>query len=159
MPSFLVQSLVIGIAGTAAMDLWALALHRATGNPLPNWGLVGRWFAWVPRGRIFHGDISRTPPVANERAIGWLAHYATGIVYAAALVLIAGEAWTTNPTFLPAFATGMITILAGWFLLAPGMGAGWAASNTPNPAKSRLLNIAAHTAFALGLWAGALVLA
>ena len=53
----------------------------------------------------------------------------------------------------------MITILAGWFLLAPGMGAGWAASKTPNPAKSRALNIAAHTAFALGLWLGAWVLA
>lgn len=157
--SLIVQSLIIGIAGTAAMDLWALALNRATGNPLPNWGLVGRWFAWVPRGRIFHGDITRTPPVRNERAIGWLAHYATGIIYAAALILIAGEAWAANPTFLPAFATGMITIAAGWFLLAPGMGAGWAASKTSNPAKSRLLNIAAHTAFALGLWAGALVLA
>lgn len=159
MSSFIFQSLVIGICGTAAMDLWALALNRATGNPLPNWGLVGRWFAWVPRGRIFHGDITRTPPVTNEVTIGWLAHYATGIVYAAALILIAGPEWNANPTFLPAFACGMITIAAGWFLLAPGMGAGWAAANTPNPTKSRILNIAAHTAFALGLWLGALLLA
>lgn len=159
MSTFLVQSLVIGATGTLAMDLWALALNRTTGNPLPNWGLVGRWFAWVPRGRIFHGDITRTPAVAYESAIGWIAHYATGIVYAAALILFAGAGWTANPTFLPAFATGMITIAAGWFLLAPGMGAGWAASKTPNPAKSRILNIAAHTAFALGLWAGALALA
>lgn len=159
MSQFLLQSLTIGIAGTLAMDLWAAALHRATGQPLPNWGLVGRWFAHVPRGRIFHGDITRTPPVASETAIGWAAHYAVGIAYAAALVLIAGPEWTARPTFLPAFAMGMATIAAGWFLLAPGMGAGWAASNTPNPAKSRLLNIAAHTAFALGLWAGALALA
>lgn len=159
MSQFLLQSLTIGIAGTLAMDLWAAALHRATGQPLPNWGLVGRWFAHVPRGRIFHGDITRTPPVASETAIGWAAHYAVGIAYAAALVLIAGPEWTSRPTFLPAFAMGMATITAGWFLLAPGMGAGWAASNTPNPAKSRLLNIAAHTAFALGLWAGALALA
>lgn len=159
MAHFIFQSLFIGICGTAAMDLWAILLNRATGNPLPNWSLVGRWFAWVPRGRIFHGDITRTPPVQQEAALGWLAHYATGIVYAAALILIAGRDWTANPTFLPAFACGMITILAGWFLLAPGMGAGWAAANTPNPWKSRTLNIAAHTAFALGLWAGALLLA
>ena len=159
MLTFLVQSLVIGTIGTLAMDLWALALNRTTGLALPNWGLVGRWFAWVPRGRIFHGDITATPPVQNEVAIGWLAHYATGIVYAAALIVLADADWTANPTFLPAFAVGMVTIAAGWFLLAPGMGAGWAASNTPNPAKSRLLNIAAHTAFALGLWAGALLLA
>ncbi len=159
MAAFILQTLVIGIAGTAAMDLWALALNRTTGNPLPNWGLVGRWFAWLPKGRVFHGDIANTPQVRNETALGWLAHYATGIVYAAALIALAGPAWTANPTFLPAFATGMITIAAGWFLLAPGMGAGWAAAKTPNPAKSRLLNIAAHTAFALGLWLGALAIA
>ncbi|OYU19755.1 MAG: hypothetical protein CFE34_03835 [Rhodobacteraceae bacterium PARR1] len=159
MLTFLTQSLVIGIAGTAAMDLWAVILNRLAGQGLPNWGLVGRWFAFVPKGRIFHGDITRTPPVQNETLIGWAAHYAVGIVYGAALVLWAGPEWTANPTFLPAFIVGMVTIAAGWFLLAPGMGAGWAAAKTPNPTKSRLLNIAAHTAFALGMWAGALVIA
>lgn len=156
---FLWQSLVIGVAGTLAMDLWALALNRATGQPLPDWGLVGRWFAWLPRGRVFHGDITATPAVSNERAIGWAAHYGTGIVYAAALVLLAGPGWLTAPGFLPAFAIGMVTIGAGWFLLAPGMGAGWASSKAARPWLSRGLTVAAHTAFALGLWAGALLLA
>ena len=159
MLTFLTQSLVIGIAGTVAMDIWAQVLHRLAGQSLPNWGLIGRWFAYVPQGKIFHGDITRTPPVQNETLIGWAAHDAVGIVYGAALVLWAGPEWTANPTSLPAFIVGMVTIAAGWFLLAPGLGAGWAAAKTPNPTKSRLLNIAAHTAFALGLWAGALVIA
>ncbi len=158
MQEFLVQSLVIGIAGTAAMDLWAIAIHRALGHPLPNWGLVGRWFAWLPRGRVFHGDITRTPPVAGEAAIGWAAHYAVGITYAATLIVLA-PGFPAQPTFLPAFLCGMVTVLAGWFLLAPGMGAGWAAAKTAHPARSRLSNLAAHTAFAAGLYAGALALA
>jgi hypothetical protein len=69
-----------------------------------------------------------------------------------------GAEWLAAPTFLPAFILGMVTIGAGWFLLAPGMGAGWAASKTPNPTKARLMNIAGHTVFALGLYGTALLI-
>ena len=44
-------------------------------------------------------------------------------------------------------------------MLAPGLGAGWALAKTPNPGKGRLLNLIAHTVFALGLYGTALVLA
>jgi hypothetical protein len=49
----------------------------------------------------------------------------------------------------------MVTIGAGWFLLQPGMGAGWAASRRPNKWTIRFLNVLAHTAFAVGLFASA----
>jgi hypothetical protein len=39
------------------------------------------------------------------------------------------------------------------------MGAGWAASLRPNPMQVRALNILAHTVFAFGLFATALLLA
>jgi hypothetical protein len=45
---------------------------------------------------------------------------------------------------------------AGWFLLQPGLGIGWAASKTPNPTKVRVLNLVAHTIFALGMYVVAL---
>jgi hypothetical protein len=51
----------------------------------------------------------------------------------------------------------MVTIGAGWFLMQPGMGAGWAASKRPNPMQVRLLNIVAHTVFAAGMYAAALL--
>lgn len=151
MLEFLWNSLVIGIGGTAAMDVWALILKAVAGEKLPNWGLVGRWFAHVPRGRIFHKDIAAAEPVPNEAAIGWIAHYAVGVFYGAILILVV-PGWVRNPAFLPAFILGMITIGAGWFLLQPGMGAGWAASLRPNPWKIRVLNICAHTVFAAGLF-------
>lgn len=142
MIEFLWKSVVIGIGGTAAMDIWALFLNRAFNEKLPNWGMVGRWFAHLPRGKVFHKDIGVAAPVENENAIGWIAHYAVGIIYAGILILLV-PGWVQIPTFLPAFILGMITIGAGWFLLQPGMGAGWAASLRPNPWKIRLRMIQA----------------
>ncbi len=149
------KTLAVGIGATALMDLWAVALNRLLGIGLPNWAMVGRWFAHVPHGTLFHKDIARAAPARNELAIGWLAHYATGIAYAAALVLVMGTGWLAAPTFLPAFVLGMLTIGAGWFLLQPGMGAGWAASRKPNPWQVRLLNLLAHAVFGSGLFSTA----
>ena len=68
-------------------------------------------------------------------------------------VLLAGAEWLANPTFLPLWIFALLTIAAGWFLLQPGMGLGWAAANTPSPWKVRIMGLLAHTAFALGMWA------
>jgi len=155
---FLWRSLVIGIGGTAAMDLWALLLTAVFGLPLPNWGLVGRWFAHLARGTFFHRDITEAQAIPNETALGWFAHYAIGIIYAGALIIFAGPAWVSNPTFLPAWILGLVTVGAGWFILQPGMGAGWAASLRPNPNRIRALNIISHTVFAAGLFGTALLI-
>ena len=152
MIEFLLRSLAVGIGGTAAMDVWAILLSKLFGLALPNWGMVGRWFAHIPRGTLAHKDISRAQPVANERAIGWFAHYAIGILYAGVLIAIEGPGWSANPTFLPALIIGLVTVGAGWFILQPGMGAGWAASLKLDPWRIRMLNIAAHIAFAVGLF-------
>jgi hypothetical protein len=155
---FLWRSLVIGIGGTAAMDLWALLLTAVFGLPLPNWGLVGRWFAHLAKGTFFHRDITEAQAIPNETAVGWFAHYVIGIFYAGALIIFAGPAWVSNPTFLPAWILGLVTVCAGWFILQPGMGAGWAGSLRPNPMRIRALNIIAHTFFAAGLFGSALLI-
>lgn len=158
MMELLWASVLIGIGATVSMDVWAIFLKSAFGLPPPNWGLVGRWFAHLPKGRVFHDDIVQAAPVANETAIGWIAHYVIGILYAGILVFWGGKAWLAAPTFLPAWILGMVTIGAGWFLLQPGMGAGWMASKRPNAMKIRALNIVAHTVFALGLYGTALLI-
>jgi hypothetical protein len=159
MMDFLLHAVVIGIGGTAAMDLWALLLGAAFGLPLPNWGLVGRWFAHLARGTFFHKDITAAAAISNEAALGWISHYVIGIIYAAALIYFAGPGWLANPTFLPAWILGLVTNGAGWFILQPGMGAGWAASLRPNPMQVRALNIVSHTVFAFGLFATAWLMA
>lgn len=153
-----ISGILIGIGGTIAMDIWAVVLWKVFGQNAPNWAPVGRWFWHLGDGKVFHDSIANAEPYANEQALGWFSHYAVGIVYGIALALFMGPAWLAVPTFLPAFIWGIITVGAGWFLLQPGLGVGWAASKTPNPNKVRALNLAGHTVFALGMWATALLL-
>jgi len=149
--------LLIGLCATVLMDLWALLLNRVIGAPLPNWAMVGRWAATVPSGRVFHAAIADVTPVRGELSIGWAFHYAVGAVYGLVFVLFAGGGWLATPTLLPAWIFAVLTIAAGWFLLQPGMGLGWAASKTPRPWKARGLGLAAHTVFGVGLWGAALL--
>lgn len=149
---------LIGIGATALIDVWAILLAALFGLPRPNWGLVGRWVWHLRDGKVFHDDIGQARPYAHELALGWAFHYLVGLVYGVILVLATGAAWLTAPTFLPAFILGIVTVGAGWFLLAPGMGAGWAASKTPNPTKTRALNLISHTVFAIGLFGTALLI-
>lgn len=149
---------LIGVGGTVAMDVWAVILWKFFGQGAPNWAPVGRWTWHLKDGTVFHRSIGDAAPYAHEQALGWIVHYAVGILYGIALALFMGETWLAAPTFLPAFVWGIVTVAAGWFLLQPGLGLGWAASKTPNPAKVRAMNLVAHTIFALGMWGTALAL-
>lgn len=154
---FMVRAVLIGVGATALIDLWAQFLKRAFGLPAPNWAMVGRWFGHLPRGRFLHEDIGRSEPVANELAIGWIAHYLVGILFAGIVLAIWGIGWAHSPTFLPALIVGLATVGCGWFILQPGMGAGIAASKRPNANTLRMMNIVSHTIFAIGLYGTALL--
>ena len=159
MLELLTKGALIGIGATLAMDLWAIAQNRVLGRAMMNWGLVGRWFWHLGGGKVFHDDIASAAPAPQEVALGWLSHYATGLVYGVVFVLIVGPAWLAHPSFVPAWIMGIVTVGAAWFLLQPGMGLGWGASKAPNPWTVRALNLVDHTVFALGLWVTALLLA
>lgn len=152
------RSLAIGIVATALLDLWALFLNRAFGIPLANWAAIGRWFAYLPRGRVMHDTIAETPPVPNELAIGWIMHYLIGALFAAIVLLIWGLDWARNPTLLPALIVGVVTVGCGWFILQPGLGFGLAAGKRPNAGQIRLIGLINHVVFGLGLWLAALLL-
>ena len=149
----------IGIGATVVIDLWAQLSKRFWGIPLPNWGMVGRWFGHLPSGHFVHEDIAKASPVCGELAIGWTAHYAIGIVYATLLIAIKGAEWARHPTLLPALIFGLLTLVFPFFVMQPGMGAGVAASKTPNPNQARLRSIRTHTVFGIGLYGSALLLA
>ena len=156
---WVIVGVLMGIGGTLAMDVWAVILRQFFGQPMPNWGNVGRWATEVPKGRVFHDDIGSVSPVAGETGIGWAVHYGVGILYGVLFLMIAGPAWLAGTAFLPLWIFSLITIAAGWFLLQPGLGLGWAASRTPNPWRARIMGLVAHTVFALGMWVVALVAA
>ncbi|MGH8238784.1 MAG: DUF2938 domain-containing protein [Steroidobacteraceae bacterium] len=149
--------MLIGTGATLVMDVWTLARQRLLHIPVLDYALVGRWLVHLTRGRLRHDSIAATPPVRGERAIGWIAHYAIGIAFAALLLGIWGVEWVSQPTIGPALILGIGSVVAPFFLMQPGMGAGIAASRTPRPAAARFQSLVTHTIFGLGLYMSAWV--
>lgn len=158
MGKMIFMTIGMGVGATALLDLWAMALNRIFGFPLPNWAMVGRWVLHLPRGRFVHDSIAEAEPFPNELTVGWVFHYAVGILFAAAVLAIGGMAWANSPTWPIPMFVGLITVGAGWFILQPGMGAGMAASKRPDANRVRMLNVISHIVFGLGLWWSALLL-
>lgn len=154
---FTIRAFMIGAGATAVMDLWALLAARLLGFQPANYGLVGRWIGHMPRGRFAHEAIARAQPVPGERLLGWAAHYAIGIAFAALLLGAYGLDWARRPTPLPALVVGLVTVAAPFFLMQPGMGAGIAASRTPDPVRARLRSVLTHMVFGLGMYGSALL--
>jgi hypothetical protein len=152
------RAFVMGVAAAAVMDAWGFLLRHRFGVPTLDYALLGRWIGHLPRGRLFHERIAAADPIRGERPLGWLAHYAIGVAFAALLLVIVGLDWVRSPSIWPALAVGLGTIVAPWFLMQPGMGAGIAGSRTPHPTATRLRNLATHTVYGLGLYVAAVVL-
>jgi hypothetical protein len=90
MMEFAGGAVLVGAGATAILDLWSLARARFSAAPLPDYGMVGRWLAYLPRGRFFHRPISAAQKVRQENLIGWTAHYLIGMGFAAILLAISG---------------------------------------------------------------------
>jgi hypothetical protein len=155
---FLTRGVLIGVGAAALMDAWALFARRAFSIQGLDYALLGRWFGHFPRRRFFHERIASAEPIHGERPLGWVAHYSIGIVFSFLLLAIWGLEWARSPTIWPALVIGLGTVVAPWFVLQPGMGAGIAASRTPNPRAARLRNLATHTVYGVGLFVSAVAL-
>lgn len=140
---FLTYTILVGCGATAMTDLWALARRRLMGIPLPNFSLVGRWIAHMPRGKFRHDSIAAAPRVRGERLIGWTAHYLIGMTFAALLLGIWGLDWIHEPRLGPALIVGVGTVAAPFLLMQPAMGMRNAA---------RLQSLITHAIFGVGLY-------
>lgn len=156
---FIVRAIVVGIGATLVLDLWSVFLYRAFGIQGLSYPMVGRWLGHLARGRLTHESIGKAAPIAGEAALGWGAHYAIGVLFAGVLLVLWGVEWAYQPTLLPALIVGIGAVVAPFFILQPGMGAGIAASKTPKPNVARLRSLIAHTVFGLGLYLTAVVAA
>ena len=155
---YLAGAVLVGSGATAVMDAWVVARQRWLGIRPMDYALVGRWLAHLARGRFRHDSIAAASPVPHERLVGWTAHYAIGILFAAALLAIWGADWLRSPSLAPALAIGIGSVLAPFLVLQPGMGAGIAASRKPRPAAARVQTLVTHAVFGLGLYVAGLLL-
>lgn len=150
--------LIVGIAATLTLDLAQQVMRLVFGWPATNWGIIGRWAAWLPKGRFVHKDIGKTPPVENEQILGWAVHYGVGIAYGAIYLFLVTVILGTGPGFVPAMAFGLLSVSVTWFMMEPILGAGPMASNTPKPMIARLHDLGSHCGFGVGLfWGGLLI--
>jgi len=149
----MIEAILIGAGATAFLDLWSAARARFFGTPGPDYAPVGRWLAYLTRGRLFHDAIARSAPIRGEAAIGWIAHYLIGIAFAAVLLAVWGPEWAREPALIPALVVGIGSVAAPFLVMQPGMGAGLAASRTPDPRAARLRSLTTHAVFGFGLYA------
>ncbi|MGF1631188.1 MAG: DUF2938 family protein [Kiloniellaceae bacterium] len=153
--SFVVHACVAGIFATLVLDLWQRVLFAAAGIPPANWALVGRWFAYLPRGRLVHRPIAATAEVRGELALGWCLHYLIGIAYGFAYLGLMLFALDRPPSLLNGAVFGAASVVIPWFILQPGLGIGVMGRLTPNPALPMLNALASHVIYGIALFAGA----
>jgi len=151
---FVARTILIGAGATMVMDAWALLLKQV-GIPSLNFAFLGRWIGHLPQGRWMHESIARATPVRGELLMGWSAHYAIGLSFAALLLSTFGLRWARSPSLLPALAIGIVTVVAPLLVLQPALGAGIFSSKTPTPVFNSLKSLATHTVFGLGLYLAA----
>ena len=156
--STLMSAIAIGIGATLLMDVWTVLRKRLLGVPALDYALLGRWLGHMPRGRFQHTAIGKATPVPGERALGWIAHYFTGIFFALALLALTGASWLCQPSLFPALLFGVVTVAMPFLLMQPAFGLGIAAAKTANPGKARLHSLITHGIFGLGLYLNALAL-
>jgi hypothetical protein len=155
---FASRAVLIGAGATLLIDAWALLLRQFGVRSL-NFRFLGRWVGHLPRGRFVHESISSATPVKHELLLGWLAHYAIGVSFAALLIATFGPQWARSPTIGPALLIGIATLPAPLFILQPAMGAGIASSKTPRPMFNTLKSLGTHAVFGVGLFLAACVAA
>ena len=146
------STMLIGMGATLTMDLWAFFLNCVFKITPSNFCLLGRWIGYMPEGIYQHASIASSAPKSVECAIGWIAHYLTGVIFAMAFTALAGNEWLQHPALIPAIVFGIVTIAAPFLILQPAFGLGFAASRTSNPLQTRLRTLMNHTAFGIGLY-------
>ncbi len=155
---FLGRSVFIGIGATLLMDLWGIILKQFFGIKSLDFGMLGRWVGHLFHGQFSHKNITTTKAIKGEKIIGWTVHYIIGITFAALLISLWGIEWIMHPVILPAIFIGIVTVVAPFFILQPGMGLGIAASKTPNPNMARIKSLLTHFIYGIGLYLSALLL-
>lgn len=150
--------LCIGMGATLIMDVSGFVQARVFGSASLDYGLVGRWLGYMLQGRFRNAPITAATPIRNERLMGWVFHYITGIVFATLLIGAKGPAWICDPTLTPALVMGLVSVIAPFFIMQPALGFGVAASKTGSPSIARRKSVIAHLTFGVGLFVAAWLL-
>jgi hypothetical protein len=148
------QGVLIGVIATLGMDIWAAVVKYVFRLPTVDWARVGRWLGHTSR-RIFDDRPTlNSAAIPNELAIGWIAHYLTGIVYGLAYLFIIRILLSSDPTLGSALIFGFLTLANHSLVMQPGMEVAVLANQTVRPGITRLTNLSMHIIFGVTLYVG-----
>jgi hypothetical protein len=156
--NFWLQVLVVGVIANIVTDTYEYALERSLGKTR-DWHFVGRWVAYLGRGVFSHAGIGDTPAVRYELALGWAFHYLVAIVFAQVYLQFLAAVLEQPASLLNGLAFGLITVLAPWLILIPGLGGGFLGLKTGRPVFVCAASLSVHAVFGIGLYLGTLVFA
>ncbi|MFG1344313.1 DUF2938 family protein [Xanthobacter autotrophicus DSM 431] len=150
------EILVVGLIGTAVLDIWQRIYERIAGLPPSNWGMIGRWVGHFPEGEFTQPDIGKAAPVPNEVPLGWLVHYVVGIGYAAVYLILMRFVFHAPPSLASALLFGALSVSVTWFVMEPVLGAGALASRVPADIRTRVMaqDFTSHLSIGFGIWLG-----
>ena len=155
-PLQLAGAVFVGIGAALIMDLWNLFLLRTFNISSLSFCVVGRWLSYMLLGTFTHSNIAAAPKRPAECAIGWVAHFLTGVTFALMLVILTSGRWLEHPSLLPALLVGVGTVVIPYCLVQPALGLGVASAKTPHPTQARLKSFMTHTVFGVGLYLSAI---
>ena len=154
----IVAGIAAGVLGTVVMDLGNHLLARSGAVLTIDVVTIGRMAAGWARGRFIYNDPGEMEPVANEKLLGYAAHYAIGV--GLAFIYVFGWALLAEGPASPGWAVvyGLATTAASLFLVYPSMGLGMWGRRSPAGIRAVLSPPANHLFFGVGM-AVALMLA
>jgi hypothetical protein len=149
--------LVIGVIGTAVMDLGNILFARFGVISRVDLRILGRMARGWARGRFRYAGPGEMEETHNEAILGFLTHYSIGVGLAIPYLL--GWELIVGGSASPAYAViyGVGTTVASWFLVYPSMGLGVLGLKSPEGWKPAFSSLSNHLFYGIGL-AGGLVL-
>ncbi|MBT3371106.1 MAG: DUF2938 family protein [Rhodospirillaceae bacterium] len=152
------EILVVGVVANIVTDIYEFLLERGLGKNR-DWHYVGRWVAYLGRGVFRHDDIQDTPAVRRELILGWAFHYLVAIVFAEIYLQVLSAILEQPASLWNGLGFGVVTVLAPWLILIPGLGGGFFGAKTGRTGFVLLASLSVHAVFGIGLYLGALVFA
>jgi hypothetical protein len=143
--------LCVGVFATLSMDAWNAVLDMTDGITL-DWHLMGRWVLDWFSGDMIMRHIQTSPSHAHDGAMGWVAHYATGVVYAYLYFILVISLFHKRNTWLHAVFFSFCFMLMPFLLYQPAVGMGYFGDLTAHPDKVRIVTLSFHAAFGTGLF-------
>ena len=149
----LFEMILSGVFATLFMDVCAAFLVKLKViHPFISSKEPGRWFLYMFKCKFFHENISKTPPLKNEKLWSLISHYLIGIFLTGFyLYLDVKFPIVKNQTWL-AIIYGMTTVVFPWFWLLPSLNLGFIARKSEKRLQIIKTNMLNHTNFGLGIF-------